>query len=176
MKKLFAILLSLVLMCACAAMAEDFAAEFETEFNFDADLDMVYVTSFEEAAALYAGEIPAFTTPEGFYLTEILVDEFGLTAYYSTMDPTAEEAEADSEEEPLSFEFSMYDYGKEEGVSHYSMVGGVLSEATSAMVSIYEDEGMPYSVDIHTVKGDIYFCFDGLDRAQVEKVLSGLAV
>ena len=175
MKKLFAILLSLALLCACVAMAEDFAAEFETEFNFDAESDSVYVSTFEEAAVLYAGEIPGFTAPEGFYLTEILVDNFGLTAYYSTQDPAVEIPE-DDESEPATFEFSMYDYGKEEGVTHYSMTAGVLSEATASMVTIYADEDVPYSADIHTVKGDIYFYFDGLTAAQVEAVLAGLTI
>ena len=176
MKKILAFLLSLVLLCGCAAMAEDLAAEFETEFSFDNDLDMVYVTSFEEAAAYYAGEIPAFTAPEGFYLDEILVDDFGLTAYYTSIDPAAEAEAEDEETEALTFEFSMYDYGKEEGVSHYSMAGGVLSDATAAMVSIYEEDDLPYCADVHTTKGDIYFFFDGLDRAQVEAVLAGLAI
>lgn len=175
MKKLFAILLSLVLLCSCMALAEDFAAEFETEFNFDSESDSVYVSTFEEAAALYAGEIPGFTAPEGFYLTEILVDNFGLTAYYSSQDPAAETA-GDDEAEYATFEFSMYDYGKEEGVFHYSMTDGVLSEAAASMVAIYVDEDIPYSADVHTIKGDIYFYFDGLTSAQVESVLSGLTI
>lgn len=174
MKKIIALLLSLLMLCTCVAFAEDIAGEFDTEFNFDADVDMVYVASFDEAAALYKGEIPSFTAPEGFYLTEILVDNFGLTAYYSSIDPAAEEI--DDEAEVLTFEFSMYDYGKEEGITHYSMANGALTEATASMVTFYEEDGMIYSADIHSVKGDIYFSFDGLDRAQVEKVLTALVI
>lgn len=175
MKKMIAILLSLMLMLGCAALAEGLdglAAQFESEFNFDADTDMAYVSSFEEAAALYDGEIPAFTAPDGFELVEILVDDFGLTAYY-----TAGEMETGDEEyiEP-SFEFSMYDYGKEEGVTHYSLTDGVLAEASASMVSLYEEDGVIYSADIHTVKGDIYFYFNDMDRAQVEAALAGLAI
>lgn len=173
MKRIIALMLAL-LLCACTACAEGLTAEFETEFSFDGDVDMIYVSSFEEAAVLYAGEIPGFTVPEGFYLTEILVDSFGLTAYYSNVDPAAEEF--DDEIEPLTFEFSMYDYGKEEGVSHYTMQNGALTEAAASMVTLYEDDGLIYSADVHTVKGDIYFSFEGLDRAQVETVLTALVI
>ena len=174
MKKIIALMLALLMLCACTAGAEEFAAEFDTEFRFDGDVDMVYVSSFDEAAELYAGEIPAFTAPEGFYLTEVLVDSFGLTAYYSSLDPAAEEV--DDEAEPLTFEFSMYDYGKEEGVSHYTLQNGALTEASASMVTLYEDEGLIYSADVHTIKGDIYFSFEGLDRAQVEAVLTALVI
>ena len=175
MKKLLAILLSLVLLCSCAAFAEGLdglAAQFESEFDFEKDADMAYVSSFEEAAALYDGEVPAFTAPEGFELLEILVDDFGLTAYYSA--GVADEADEDAEE--VSFEFSMYDYGKEEGVSHFSLADGKLGEAAASMVSLYEEDGVIYSADVHTVKGDIYFYFNAMDRAQVEAVLAGLAI
>lgn len=175
MKKMFAILLSLLMLLSCAAMAEGLAglaAEFESEFDFEADTDMSYVTSFEEAAALYAGEIPTFTAPDGFELIEILVDDFGLTAYYSA----GETETQDGEFIEASFEFSMYDYGKEEGVAHYNLVNGALTEATASMVSLYEEEDVIYSADIHTVKGDIYFYFNDMDRAQVEAALAGLAI
>lgn len=173
MKKLLAILLGLAMLISCAAFAEGLdglAAQFESEFDFDKDADMAYVSSFEEAAELYNGEVPAFTAPEGFELLEILVDDFGLTAYYSAG------VSEDEDAEEAGFEFSMYDYGKEEGVSHYNLADGKLSEVTASMVSLYEEDGAIYSADVHTVKGDIYFYFNAMDRAQVEAVLAGLAI
>ena len=184
MKKNLAILICLALALCCAAQAEE-------SFGFSDGMEMHYVSSFEEAAPYYEGEIPAFTAPEGFYLMEILVNDFGLTAYYSTVAPRAEgdaaEGEARDAEnaqdaalaqpEAISrFEFSIYDYGKSADVSYYSMREGVLSEAEASMVALHEAAGVVYSADVYTVKGAVYFYFEGLDATQVEAVLTGLQV
>lgn len=176
MKKILAVLLCM-LLCLGGALAEDIAGEFETEFDFSDGVEMVYVSSFEEAAQHYTGEIPSFTAPEGFELVEILVNEFGLTAYYSsTATAPVQEGEDAAETAAVhaNFEFSMYDYGSSEGMSYYNLSDGVLTDATAAMVVLYEEGGVVYSADVHTTRGAIYFYFDGLDNTQVEAVLTGL--
>jgi len=177
MKKTLAILLCLLLALLGAAQAEE-------SISFGDGMEMHYVSSFEEAAPYYEGDIPGFTAPEGFYLTEILVNDFGLTAYYSTVNPqpeeeNAQEAQADAPAEPEAisrFEFSIYDYGKNEGVSYYSMREGVLSQAEASMVALHEAAGVVYSADVYTTNGAVYFYFEGLDGTQVEAVLTGLQV
>ena len=156
MKKIIAILACLALVCA-AAVAEGFEVE-----GFFEGAESVSVASFEEAAEIYTGDLPALTVPEGFELQEVLVDEFGLTAYY--------------ESEDALFEMNVNEYGEVEGVSHYGLENGALVEAKGVMVDIYEEEGLVTSADVYTPLGAIYFYFEGMDLAAVQAVLAGLAL
>lgn len=182
MKKIIALLLSLLLAFGCTALAEDFTAGLEGELSFSDGMDIIYVSSFEEAAQYYTGEVPALTPPEGFRLKEILVNDFGLTAYYTTAAPENETPAEGEEATPVeaqvisNFEFSIYQYGANEGFSYYSLSDGALTETDASMVTLYEAGDVIYSADVYTTKGAIYFYFEGLDNTQIEAVLTGLQI
>lgn len=149
MKKILAILACIALMCSMFAFAED-------------EIGMAVFASLEEAAAAYEGEVPGFTVPEGFELSEAVVDDFGLTAYYASGE--------------ASFEFSVYDYGAMEGVVRYQLGEGALSAMAASVVDLYEEEGLITSADVYSPKGAIYFYFENMDQAAVEKVLACLEI
>lgn len=149
MKKLLTIL-------ACIALlVGGFAALAEYE-------DTLYLDSLEEAAELYGGEIPELTPPEGFELVQVMLDDFGLTISY--------------ESDAAAFDMTLYEYGEIEGITHYNLSGGTLSEAGVSMVDVYEEEGLVTNADVYSSKGAIYFSFTDMDMAQVEAVLAGLAL
>lgn len=148
MKMMLAFLTCFALLCCgMAALAEE-------------EIGMQVAASMEEAAEIYAGEIPSLAVPEGFALQEVVVDDFGLTAYYAS--------------DAASFEFSVYDYGDMEGIARYMLKDGAISALSAAVVDLYEEDGQITSADVYSAKGAIYFYFENMDQAAVEAVLKGL--
>lgn len=148
MKKMLTFLICLALLCCgVAALAEE-------------EIDMHAVSSMEEAAAIYDGEIPSFAVPEGFALQEVVMDDFGLTAFYAS--------------DAAKFEFSVYDYGEMESTARCMLQDGAISALSAAVVDLYEEDGLITSADVYSAKGSIYFYFENMDQAAVEAVLQGL--
>lgn len=147
MKKILAILACIAMLISMSAVAE---------------VESVVASSLEEAAAYYMGEVPGFTTPAGFEVHEVVVDDFGLTAFYTSAD--------------ASFEFSIYDYGTMEGVTRYGMKDGKLVELSASVVDLYEEDGMITSADVYSPKGAIYFYFENMEASAIEAVLACLSV
>ena len=149
MKKILAILACIALLCGMAAFAEE-------------EIGITVLASLEEAAGVYEGEVPGFATPEGFELHEVVVDDFGLTAFNTS-------AEA-------NFEFSVYDYGTMDGVVRYALSEGAISAMAASVVDLYEEDGLITSADVYSPKGAIYFYFENMDQAAVEAVLACLEI
>ena len=119
------------------------------------------VSSFEEAEGIFEGTIPAFDAPEGFTLDGIEVDEYSLTADYSS--------------EAGRFSLSAYAYGAD-GLEYFEMKDGALRPA-DCMVELcsYDGESVD-SATVYTSEGTLYFYFDLEDasREAVEVILAGL--
>ena len=119
------------------------------------------VSSFEEAEGIFEGTIPAFDAPEGFTLDGIEVDEYSLTADYSS--------------EAGRVSLSAYAYGAD-GLESFEMKDGALRPA-DCMVELcsYDGESVD-SATVYTSEGTLYFYFDLEDasREAVEVILAGL--
>lgn len=131
-----------------AAGEDDFSQEPQT------------VATFEEAAEIFQGYVPAYTAPEGYSLQGIVVDEYSLTATYGFGDD--------------AFELASYGYTSYDENQYYTMREGKLAPAEGAMVElmVYGDE--VYGATVYSNEGVVSFFFYDADLAKAETILAGL--
>lgn len=140
--------------------SEDGYEDYEEDYDMADAGEMSVVKSFDEATAVFKGQIPEFTAPEGYALDEIIVDEYTLDAYFSG--------------ENGSFDMMTYDYSGYEFPGYYTLVDGALVSLGNDLVEIDEYDGIIGSATITREDGQVYFYFTDMDRAEVEAVLAGL--
>lgn len=145
----------------------DSAGIYDYDYDYDAsadyeDYEYVYeeeetgevtyatVTSMEEAARYFGGEIPAFTPPEGYALDYVDVDAASLYAEYSNADGNYIGMML------INFGFDVSEMGDE--------------------VSYYEDEtGAVYAAEFYSGSNYVMIQFDGASQEAAEAIVSGCA-
>ena len=128
--------------------------------DYDDD-DGESVSSLEEAAGIFAGNIPDFETPEGFVLESVDASEDMLTASYYG--------------DAGGFSLNAFSYASD-STTYYAMNGGALEPAERlAEVTSYDGESID-SVTLYGPEGTLYFYFSLEDASQeaVEAILAGL--
>ena len=130
------------------------------EYDYDDSSDTVY--SMDEAAAIYAGALPAFTVPGDLVLDYIDVSDSYLDASYS------------SDDGERSMDLSFYDYGESQG-DFYVLEDGALKDADAIVIlEALDDEGAIFSADVGTTTGTCSFYFYGFAQEEVMAVLASL--
>ncbi len=120
------------------------------------------VSSFEEAAEIYEGEMPEFTAPEGVALQEIEVSSDYFDAYYA------------SEAQDRSFHLSAYTFPDMESAS-YALENGALRPVRGTVNFYLREDGSVETATIEAPGCRLYFYFDGIfDQEQAETIVSGL--
>ena len=128
--------------------------------DYDDD-DGESVSSLEEAAGIFAGNVPDFETPEGFVLESVDASEDMLTASYYG--------------DAGGFSLNAFSYASD-STTYYAMNGGALESAERmAEVTSYDGESID-SVTLYGPEGTLYFYFSLEDASQeaVEAILAGL--
>jgi len=142
---------------ALMAMFENRAAADEEDYeDYTEESSVVY--SLEEAAAIFAGAVPAYTAPEGYELREAMVDEYSLYASYESAED--------------SFELNTYAY--ESDAIYYSVKDGVFTPLDGQLVEFSVYDGEVYSASVYKPEGTVTFYFSGLDQAAAEAIVAGL--
>lgn len=118
------------------------------------------VHSFAEAAPIFEGTLPNFTTPEGYSLEEIEVDDSYFCATYAS--------------DAGNFSLSTFGYVAD-GLEYYSFENGELQSASNGMVEISRYDGeLVDSATLYTPNGTLYFYFDDFELEEVEAILANL--
>ncbi|MDO5322462.1 MAG: hypothetical protein Q4G06_00455 [Clostridia bacterium] len=147
-------------MPADVTVSED--GDDESEEIYLGDDDTVTVYSMDEAAAIYAGALPAFTVPEGLELDEIYVSEAYLDAYYSS---------ADGER---YLDLSCFDYGYSHGEFYVLEDGALVPAGAVINIDVLDEENTSFSADVGVPTGMCSFSFYGFAREEVESFLTTL--
>ena len=116
--------------------------------------------SFEEAAAVYDGYIPAYTAPEGYELQEVVVDEYGLNATYAS--------------EEGSFDLATYNYEYYGQTEFGSLKDDAIAPIEGTVVEFTSYDGRVGSAEVYAEAGNVFFYFEGLDKAAAEAIIAGL--
>lgn len=124
--------------------------------------DTVTVYSMDEAAAIYAGALPAFTVPEGLELDEIYVSEAYLDAYYSSPDGER------------YLDLSCFDYGYSHGEFFVLEDGALVPAGAVVNIDALDEESTAFSADVGVPTGMCSFSFYGFAREEVEAFLTTL--
>lgn len=128
--------------------------------SYDTQADSVTVTSFEEAAAIFEGDLPDYTTPEGYELAEITVSPDYFYAQYVSPDDA----------------FSIDAYaGMGNELEYMQLKDGALvplEDGLTAEVGRYS--GSISYVSLYRTEGPLYFYFGDQSDAEVNAILAGL--
>lgn len=130
--------------------------------EYDYDDGMTQVETLEEAAAIYTGDMPAYTAPEGYSVESIDVDETTLYVQYTAEDMP---------------DFQLAAYAYDAGMEVYTYKDGAFTPLDGQVVQISPyDDGNVYSANVMNAQGNvIYFYFyDDATMDQATAVLSGL--
>lgn len=119
-------------------------ASFEEEFET--------VMSYEEAAAIYAGAMPAYTAPAGYELLGINANDYSLVIGYSN--------------DVQTYQIYITDLG----------TGAAAAEMDPSQFEYFEMDGLVYDAYIITENAIIEFGFEGVARADAEEIIRGLRI
>lgn len=150
-------------------LSNDWDEDYDEDVDSDSEIDEAeyddgekIVYSFEDAAEIYAGEIPAYTAPEGYELKEIEVSEYSLYAVF------------ESEED--YFDISLYGY--DTGAEYYVMKDGAFETVDGTVVEMcfYNDGTMDTlsNATVYTPAGSLNFYFGNQDEAAAMEIIAGL--
>ena len=132
----------------------------EDEYDYD---DFVTVYSMDEAAAIYAGALPAFTLPDGLTVDEIYVSESTLDAYFRS-DDGARRIDLNC--------FNDYYFASKK---YYAYQDGKLVPAdASVQLLVEESQDAVFSANVYFPDSTCFFCFDGFSQEEVEAFLTTL--
>ena len=131
----------------------------EDEYDYD---DSVTVYSMDEAAAIYAGALPAFTLPEDLELDSIDVSDSNLDASFGS---------ADGER---YLDLNCFDYGYSNGEFFVLEDGALVPAGAVVNISALDEENTAFSADVGVPTGMCSFYFYGFAREEVEAFLASL--
>ena len=132
--------------------------------EYEEDEYSVTVYSMDEAAAIYAGALPAFTLPDGLTVDEIYVSESTLDAYFRS-DDGARRIDLNC--------FNDYYYSASK--KFYAYQDGTLVPAdASVQLLVEESQDAVFSANVYFPDSTCFFCFDGFSQEEVEAFLTTL--
>lgn len=147
-------------MPADVTVSED--GDDESEEIYLGDDDTVTVYSMDEAAAIYAGALPAFTLPEDLELDSIDVSDSNLDASFGS---------ADGER---YLDLNCFDYGYSNGEFFVLEDGALVPAGAVVNISALDEENTAFSADVGVPTGMCSFYFYGFAREEVEAFLASL--
>lgn len=145
-------------------VADDYTYDGEYEYSERSQEELKIVGSVEEAAAIYDGEIPAYTAPEGYILDYVEVSPTYYDAYYINGEGKT---------------INLYGYGNgadvEDDTTFLLQEDGSLTPVEQPLVNIYSYDGL-VSTASATIGGEVvYFYFDyDTDEATARAAIAGL--
>lgn len=133
-------------------------AGYEESYEEDTSDEPDAVTSFEEAAEIFDGVIPAYTAPEGYTLKEIVVDPYSLYATFESADDS----------------FEMCTYAYDSNGTYFNMKDGKLNPVDGLIVELLSYDDEVDGANVYGPDGVVFFYFSGIDQAAAEAIVAGL--
>lgn len=130
----------------------------------DYSSETIYCETIEEVAEIYAGNIPAYTAPEGYSLQATSAESDGsyMEAIYSDANGSM-------------FTMSLYAYGEANSDPAFLLQDGVLTEMSAPVVTLSGYDGVYFAANVQLPDGILVFYFDeDLTVDQIPAYLAGL--